>query len=248
MSYTLFIDESGNISPNNGERYFVIAGYLINTGNLNHKYKMIKILKNVRSKREKFFKVKDNKNVTDEVKFSNLNIDGKNYVYDNFKKLDGKFVSIVVDKDNCTGLTTHKYNDYYNYLVYELIRYIFEIRHFKDPTQLKELKIIYDNRSMKIAANNDLQTYLIKKFKIDKRDKKFSCNFNIKEADSKVNYGVMISDFIAGLCWARYNYGVQRYGNDITINYLSKFPFKEFGKENVKKNSIELEAKILTNI
>lgn len=43
MSYTLFIDESGCISPNNGERYFVIAGYLIKTGNLKHKYKMIKI-------------------------------------------------------------------------------------------------------------------------------------------------------------------------------------------------------------
>lgn len=235
MSYTLFIDESGSISPNNGERYFVIAGYLTETGNLKHKYKMIKILKNVRKEREKFFNYKAKREGKDEVKFSNLNVDGKNYVYDNFKELDGTFVSIVVDKDNCTSLTTHKYNDYYNYLVYELIRYIFEIRHFKDPTKLKELKIIYDNRSMKIAANNDLQTYLIKKFKINKRDKKFSCNFNIKEADSKINYGVMISDFIAGLCWSRYNYGVQKYGGNITIDYLSKFPYRDFGKENLKK-------------
>lgn len=235
MSYTLFIDESGCISPNNGERYFVIAGYLIKTGNLKHKYKMIKILKNVKKEKENFFNSKAKREGKDEVKFSNLNIDGKNYVYDNLEKLDGIFVSIIVDKDNCTSLTSHKYNDYYNYLVYELIRYIFEIRHFKDPTKLKELKIIYDNRSMKIAANNDLQTYLIQKFKIDKRYKKFSCNFNIKEADSKVNYGVMISDFIAGLCWSRYNYGVQKYGDNITIDYLSKFPYRDFGKDNLEK-------------
>lgn len=235
MSYTLFIDESGCISPNNGERYFVIAGYLIKTGNLKHKYKMIKILKNVKKEKEKFFNSKAKREGKDEVKFSNLNIDGKNYVYDNLEKLDGIFVSIIVDKDNCTSLTSHKYNDYYNYLVYELIRYIFEIRHFKDPTKLKELKIIYDNRSMKIAANNDLQTYLIQKFKIDKRYKKFSYNFNIKEADSKVNYGVMISDFIAGLCWSRYNYGVQKYGDNITIDYLSKFPYRDFGKDNLEK-------------
>ncbi|MBY6915637.1 DUF3800 domain-containing protein [Clostridium botulinum] len=243
MSCTLFIDESGSISPNNGERYFIIAGYLIEKGNLNHKYKMIKILKNVRKERDKYFNSKAKKDKKDEVKFSNLNVDGKNYVYDKFENLDGTFVSIVVDKYNCTSLTSHKYNDYYNYLVYELIRYIFETRHFKDPTKLKELKIIFDNRSMKIAANNDLQTYLIKKFKICKKYNKFSCNFNIKEADSKVNYGVMISDFIAGLCWARYNFGLQKYGNNVNIEYLSKFPYRHFGE-----NKEIIEEKVLTNL
>lgn len=242
MSCTLFIDESGSISPNNGERYFVIAGFLIEKGNVNHKYKMIKILKNIRKDREKYFNSKAKKEENDEVKFSNLNVNGKNYVYDKLNLLNGIFVSIVVDKYNCTSLTSHKYNDYYNYLVYELVRYIFDIRKYKDATKMKELRIIYDNRSMKIAANNDLQTYLIKKLKIEKKNNKFSCNFNIKEADSKVNYGVMISDFIAGLCWARYNFGVQKYGNKININYLSKFPYKHFGEDSNCMNE-----KVLTN-
>lgn len=243
MKYTLFIDESGGISPNNGQRYFVIGGYLIQNGNLNHKYKMMKIIKKIRANKEKYFKSKAIMEGKDEVKFSNLNVVGKNFVYNKLKELDGTFVSIVVDKDNCTDLTKHKANDYYNYLVRLLIEYIFDTRKFYDPSKLIEIKLIYDNRSMKIEANNDLQTYLIEKLKIDRVYNKYSCNFNIKEADSKVNYGVMISDFIAGLCWARYNYGIQKYGNDINIKYLSKFPYKNFGK--IKGKS---EEKILTNV
>ena len=37
MNYTLFIDESGNMSKNNGEKYFSIGGYLINSGDDNDK-------------------------------------------------------------------------------------------------------------------------------------------------------------------------------------------------------------------
>lgn len=241
MKYTLFIDESGSISPNNGERYFVIAGYLIDSGNFKHTYKMKKIIKNIQKNKEEFFKTKHLDK--DEVKFSNLNVDGKNFVYDKLNELEGAFVSIVVDKENCYKLTQHEYNDYYNYLVCLLVKYIFETRKFCDPTRLIELKIIYDNRSMRIAANNDLQTYLIQKFKIEKNYNKFSCNFNIKEADSKVNFGVMISDFIAGICWARYNYGTQKYGKDLDINYLSKFPYKSFGKKEIAKTA----KNVLTN-
>lgn len=247
MKYTLFIDESGGISPNNGQKYFVIAGYLIENGNLNHTFKMKKIIKKVNQNKDGYFNKKAKLENKDEVKFSNLNIDGKNFVYDKLKELDGTFVAIVVDKDNCTDLTKHKSNDYYNYLVRMLIEYIFDVRKLHDPGKLIEIKLIYDNRSMKIEANNDLQTYLIKKLKIDRIRNKYSCNFNVKEADSKVNYGVMISDFIAGLCWARYNYGIQKYGNDINIKYLSKFPYKEFGKVKDREKE-EIEEKILTNV
>lgn len=251
MRYTLFIDESGGISPNNGERYFVIGGYLINNGNLKHKHKMIKIIKNINKDREKYFNNKAKKLGKDEVKFSNLNVDGKNFVYEKLKELDGTFVAIVVDKDICTNLTSHKSNDYYNFLVGLLIKYIFDIRSFDDPRKLIEIKIIYDNRSMKIEANNDLQTYLLEKLKTYNKGKKFSCNFNIKEADSKINYGVMISDFIAGLCWARYNFGAQKYGNNIDVNYLSKFPYNGFGKikeEEKEEEKEEIKEKILTNV
>ena len=55
MNYTLFIDESGNMSKNNGEKYFSIGGYLINSGDDKHKYKMIKIIKNINKNREKYF-------------------------------------------------------------------------------------------------------------------------------------------------------------------------------------------------
>ena len=62
MNYTLFIDESGNMSKNNGEKYFSIGGYLINSGDDKHKYKMIKIIKNINKNREKYFKYMDNNN------------------------------------------------------------------------------------------------------------------------------------------------------------------------------------------
>lgn len=231
MSYTLFIDESGSIHLNNKERYFCIAGYLIETGNVSHRYKMIKILKDINKNRNKYFNKKALENNKTEVKFSNLNIDGKNYVYNQLDKLDGTYVAIVVDKHTCTDLTHHKYNDYYNYLVRLLVQYIFEKCKYGKGTKFKELKLIYDNRTMKIAANNDLQAYLIDELKIKKKHDKFTCNFNIKEADSKINNGVMISDFISGLCWARYNFGKQKYGGNIKIDYLSKFPYSTFGKD-----------------
>lgn len=243
MKYTLFIDESGGISTNNGEKYFVIGGYLIESGNLKHKYAMKKIIKKINENKDRYFNRRAKVEGKDEVKFSNLNVDGKNFVYSKLKKLDGIFVSIVVDKENCTDLTKHKSNDYYNYLVQLLIKYIFDTRKLHNPSNLIEIKLIYDNRSMKIEANNDLQTYLITKFKIERHYNKYSCNFNIKEADSKINYGVMISDFIAGLCWARYNYREEKYGNGVNIEYLSKFPYKTFGK--IKEENKE---KVLTNV
>lgn len=244
MSYTLFIDESGSISKNNGERYFAIGGYLIDTGNKNHVYKMKKIVTNVQKERSKYFNVKARRFNKKEVKFSNLNVDGKNYVFKNFDKLEGTYVCIVVDKETCNKLTEHKYNDYYNYLVCMLIKYIFDTRNYAKGYNFKELKIIYDNRSMRIEANNDLQAYLIDQLKKRRKHNKFNCNFNIKEADSKINYGVMISDFISGLCWARYNYETQLYGNNVEIKYLSKFPYKDFGKT---IEYMEIESKEIEN-
>ena len=236
MRYTLFIDESGSISLNNGEKYFCIGGYLIENKDMSHMYKMIKMIKLIRKDGEKYFKKKIHNFKNAEVKFSNLNVDGKNFVYDHLKNFNGTFVGIIVDKENCTTLTKHKQNDYYNYLVKLLIKYIFETRNYSGNLNFKELKIIYDNRSMAVEANNDLQAYLIKQFKLERRYNRYCCNFNIREADSKVSYGVMVSDFIAGLCWAKYNFGEQKYGNQIKINYLSKFPYQDFGKEkNVAK-------------
>ena len=235
MRYTLFIDESGSISLNNGEKYFCIGGYLIKNGDMSHVYKMKKLIKKIRSNGRKYFKKRVTNFENEEVKFSNLNIDGKNFVYNELKKFNGSFVGIIVDKENCTKLTQHKQNDYYNYLVRVLVGYIFETRNFAGNLNFKELKIIYDNRSMAVEANNDLQTYLIEQLKIKRGYNKYSCNFNIREADSKINYGVMVSDFIAGLCWARYNFGEQKYGCNTQIEYLSKFPYKDFGKEKSSK-------------
>lgn len=230
---SLFIDESGCISKNNGERYFCIGGYLIESGNKKHEYKMIKIIKNVLRNRNHNFKRKPISKKDFEVKFSNIKSEAKSYVYDSLKKLPGKFVGIIVDKSNCDRLTEESLNDYYNYLVKILIGYTFDICKCNKDLKFKELNLYYDNRSMKISANNDLQTYLIDQFKIKRscKSNQFCCNFNVKERNSKVNYGIMVSDFIAGICWARYNYpSTVNYGQDIKISYLSKFPYNKFGK------------------
>ena len=197
MRYTLFLDESGSISMNNGEKYFSIGGYLIETNNLKHTYKMKKIIKNINKDRDKnfnYFALRDNKT---EVKFANLSYEGKKYVFNELNKLDGTFVAIIVDKENCHSLTNWDTNEYYNFLVAQLIKYVFEICNHAGGLDFEELKIIYDDRSMKVKARNDLQAHLIEQFKINRvRSKQFSCNFNLKAADSKVNYGVMISDLV----------------------------------------------------
>ena len=237
MGYTLFIDESGSISLNNKEKYFTIGGYLINKGNKNHKYKMIKIIKSILKERDKYFNYYALKSGLTEVKFSNLNYKGKKLVLEKLSELDGIFVAIVVDKENCHTLTSNcDTNEYYNYLVCQLIKYIFEKCNHASNLDFEELNIIYDDRSMKVKARNNLQAYLLEQLKINRsRKDQFSCNFNVRAADSKVNYGVMIADIVAGLCRHKF----MRKNNDelnniIQIKYLSKFPYKYFGKINTK--------------
>lgn len=247
MGYTLFIDESGHISLNNGEKYFTIGGYLVNSGDKSHKYKMIKILKKVAGKREEYFNYYALRDGLTEVKFANLNYEGKKYVLEQLSKLNGIFVAIVVDKENCHSLTKGcDTNEYYNYLVCQLIKYIFESCNHANGLDFEELNLIYDDRSMKVKARNNLQAHLVEQLKIRRSLKRqFSCNFNIKAANSKVNYGVMISDFVAGLCRHKFMQKNSDLNNIINISYLSKFPYKDFEK---KINRRESDKILLTNV
>lgn len=232
MRYTLFIDESGSISKNNGEKYFCIGGYLIENGNLKHKYKMIKMIKKVTESPEDYYNFYARRNGDTEVKFSNLSLDGKKKVLNELKTLDGIFVAIIVDKDNCHSLTNTDTNEYYNYLVCQLVKYIFEVCNHAKGLDFEELKIVYDDRSMKVKARNGLQAHLIEQLKLKRvESKQFSCNFNIKAADSKQNYGVMISDFVAGVCKDNFKNKNSELKGILKIKYLSKFPYKEFEKD-----------------
>ena len=237
MSYTLFIDESGNMSLNNGEKYFCIGGYLVKKGNEKHKFKMKNIIKNVMREKEKFFNYYAKRDGQTEVKFSNLSFEGKKYVLEELNKLKqigGTFVSIIVDKENCRSLVDSDTNEYYNYLVCLLIKYVFEVCNFARTIDFEELKIIYDDRSMKVKARNGLQAYLIENLKL-KRDvyKQFSCNFNVKSANSKNNFGVMISDFVACTCKDCYARNDDELFKLLNINYVSKFPYKDFQSTNI---------------
>lgn len=232
MKYTLFIDESGSISPNNGERYFCIGGYLIKNKYLDHRFKMMNIIKNVNKNREKYFNFYALKDNLTEVKFSNMSLEGKKFVLEKLSKLEGEFVSIIVDKYNCHTLGKGDTNEYYNYLVCQLIQYIFETRNYAGSLDFEELKIIYDDRSMKVKARNGLQAHLIEKLKIKRHyNKQFSCNFNIKAADSKKNQGVMVSDFVAGLCKDIFKNKNSVLKGIINIKYISKFPYRDFEKD-----------------
>lgn len=250
MNYTLFIDESGNMSKNNGEKYFSIGGYLINSGDDKHKYKMIKIIKNINKNREKYFNYYALKDELTEVKFSNLNLEGKKYVFNSLKELGGTFVGIIVDKENCHTLTSIDTNEDYNFLVCQLVKYIFETCKHAGSIDFEELYIVYDYRSMKVKARNGLQSYLLDQLKNKRCEKKqFSCNFNIKAADSKINYGVMVADFVAGLCRDIYRNKNSELKGVITIKYLSRFPFKDFDKKIIPKEiEVVNKNKILTKV
>lgn len=93
MRYTLFIDESGSISPNNGERYFCIGGYLIENKYLDHRYKMMNIIRNVSKNREKYFNFYALRDNLTEVKFANMNLEGKKFVLEQLSELEGGICS-----------------------------------------------------------------------------------------------------------------------------------------------------------
>lgn len=144
----------------------------------------------------------------------------------------GEFVAIIVDKYNCHTLGNSDTNEYYNYLVCQLIKYIFETRNYAGSLDFEELKIIYDDRSMKVKARNGLQAHLIEKLKLKRPyNRQFSCNFNIRAADSKKNHGVMVSDFIAGLCKDIFKNKNSVLKGITNIKYISKFPYREFEKD-----------------
>lgn len=228
MKYTLFLDESGNISKNSSDKYFCIGGYLIQSGNIDHKYKMIKIIKNInKNVMENFNHYAITKNRT-EVKFANLTYKGREEVFSQFNNLEGTYVAIIVEKSKCNKLTSHKKNDYYNYLVRMLIKYIFEVRKFNGDLNFEELNIRCDNRSMKISARNDLQRYLSEQLI---EGKNYGCKINVKLVNSQVNHGVMIADFIAGLCRYRYEGKEKSLAENIRLEYISKFPYKYFSNK-----------------
>lgn len=249
MRYTLFIDESGSLSLNNNEKYFAIGGYLIINKNLSHRYAMKNLYKKINADREKYFNYFALKKGETEVKYSNLNLEGKQYALEKLSKLDGVFVAIVVDKENCHRLTNNDTNENYNYLVGELIKYIFEHCNHHGSIDFEELKIIYDDRSMKVKARNGLQAYLLEKLKIKRPiQKQFSCNFNVKAADSKVNHGVMVADFVAGVCKDDFSREKNDVGGILKIKYLSKFPFREFNKKIAPKEIINREIKTMEKV
>ncbi|WP_338630669.1 DUF3800 domain-containing protein [Clostridium baratii] len=249
MGYTLFIDESGNINLNNKEKYFTIGGYLINKGDKSHRYKMKKLIQRVNENREEFFNYYALNEGLTEVKYSNLSYEGKKFVLEQLNDFNGIFVAIVVDKENCYSLTKWDTNEYYNYLVCQLIKYIFEVCNHSKGIDFDVLDLIYDNRSMKVKARNNLQAHLINQLKLKRPKKKqFSCNFNVTSADSKVNHGVMIGDFIAGFCRHSFMRKNDELNNMIKIKYLSKFPYKYFEKEINAKSIEKNNKKLLTNI
>ncbi|MDK3000820.1 hypothetical protein QO247_15940, partial [Clostridium perfringens] len=171
------------------------------------------------------------------------------FVLNELNKLSGTFVSIVVDKENCHSLTKCNTNEYYNYLVCQLIKYIFETCNFHGNLDFDELNIIYDDRSMKVKARNNLQAHLIEQLKIRRSPRnQFSCNFNLKAADSKVNYGVMISDFIAGLSRSLYMKPSNPINNLLTIEYISKFPYRDFGKVKIIQKNIDNNIEKIYNV
>ncbi|MCR1953198.1 hypothetical protein NSA50_19620 [Clostridium sp. DSM 100503] len=88
-----------------------------------------------------------------------------------------------------------------------MIRYVFETRKYAGSLDFEELKL---KRSY---------------------NKQFSCNFNVRAADSKKNQGGMVSDFVAGLCKDIFRNKNSVLKGIMNIKYISKFPHTDFDKD-----------------
>ena len=211
------MDESGAMHLKH-ERYFVIAGFI--TTEL-HK------VKSCHKELEKIVKGRKgiplSKKV--ELKSSVINDSQQALFLNGLYSLSGVTpVAIVVDKYNLNQFGASE-NVAYNFFVKTLLKYLFECN--LPILQTKNIELRVDNRNTSVKTLHDLETFLQWEFEL------LNLEIQVKYLDSKDNRDVQMADYVANVIWRKNNCKNETLSKRV-INmdqtYISRFPFKYFGK------------------
>ncbi len=217
MKTYIVLDESGAMHLKN-ERYFIIGGFV--TQEL---HKVTSAHKRVEAVVKRIKNIPLNNRV--ELKSSKISFSQQLMFINELLSIKGVIpIVIIVDKDNLTRFTASE-NMAYNFFVKNMLNYL-----FKCPIKLlknKDIELRVDNRSTSVKARKDLETFLTWEFEKKKLDLK------VHYLNSKYNRDIQMADYIANMFWKKYNspkIEITSRIKKIKKIYISKFPYKDFGK------------------
>ncbi len=210
LKYYIFLDDSGNLHHNSGDKYFFYGGLIVN------ELKLPILRNNYRTVVEQI--ISSNKNhYGDEIKGSNIRNKHRKHLLQNLKK-NNQQIFIKVEQDKYPGLALKTPKDivrYKNYTIKFLVVGLFLKGYFADCT---ELILLIDNQNIAVSAKDSLVDYLYNSINFEKyldpvtntREKvsKHDISVKVKYCDSKNHYLVQAADLLANTMWREYEKGI----------------------------------------
>lgn len=215
---SLYIDESGNFGSSG--RYFTLTSLrCIDHSN----FKLNRAVKKASLKIKKRYDGSVTR--TGEVKASLCNPIAKDYMLRKIKKSVDRIDYITADLSYIEPRLLNNQNILYNYLLTFLISPI-----IKNNSDLSEIHIYLDNRSLKVGDEMSFSDYIKSKIWIeyDRPDISVSVHY----VDSQSDYHIQGADFVANAINGFYEYN-ESYFTQILRSCMEvrvKFPYKYFGK------------------
>jgi len=208
----IYIDESGNLGRKG--KFFVIASVIPDKNKAKRLKKIIK---------RSCIKFKVGNCALPEIKTSKLTFPQKQYILNRIcDKNDFSCSYIVAEKRHLDSRILNDKNICYNYLISHLLGKIIK------STKEKEIQVILDNHSIKVASLHSLAEY-IKILAFTNWKYKGSITFSYE--DSKSHYILQVADVLANVIYGKYTYGYDHFYKLLegSIKYRIHFPYKKFG-------------------
>jgi len=194
-----FIDESGSIPKDyNGDpklKYFVISFvHIDDTRKLKSVYK--RSIRNLKKHYPDFFNALPNPN---ECKASEMLPFMKDYIISNLVKInDFKICYMVVNNEDLEDRFRKNSSRSFNYLVKLMIENC-----VLSKSEKEDLKLILDNRNVKLKGLNELQGYLFNNFVLDDN---IIQAVSVDYVDSQHHTTIQIADLIANVVFQKFKY------------------------------------------
>ncbi|MCT3542032.1 DUF3800 domain-containing protein [Lentilactobacillus sp. TOM.63] len=215
---SLYIDESGNFGLSG--RYFTLASLrCIDHSN----FKLNRAVKKASLKIKKRYD--GSVTHTGEVKASLCNPIAKDFMLRKIKKSVDRIDYITADLPHIEPRLLHNQNILYNYLLTFLISPI-----IKNNSDLSEVYIYLDNRTLKVGDEMSFSDYIKSKVWIDYG--RPDVVVEVHYVDSQSDYHIQGADFVANAINGFYEHGTHCFTDVLkpSLEVRVKFPYKLFGK------------------
>lgn len=210
MRLYVYLDESGSIHKNSNTKYFAVGGYFTIE---KYRLKITSLYKKINKLVKDERKIKMDK----EIKSYDYLTKEKQLIFSSMENIPGFYgFSKVFDKEKMQkGIVDS--NIFYNYAV-KLIFFDIIFPLLKNYTdQQIEIKLLCDNRNVRVGDLKNLENYLNTEFCLN------NYVFNVSYYDSKTNFGIQLADLIVNTF---YNYYANYKRVSTVIKGLNKSKYR----------------------